>query len=325
MIRVIGPRDKKDRAAINTTSHSRTEWTSQLSPFSLGPVKLYGNLTAQLFENAWQHTKVYAQHADHQGAPTAAYWAWARNGWNSNIPRRYPMSKGARPLYSLWDGNQLDYIDARKTIYLPLYRDLVKETDAFRRLERIYREQKAITLFDFDGYDHNALGLTLNQVLNNPRRICGHGFILAMMLQYGADFTIQDFEGEPMLTENGLYPITIVNLRTFKGSYQYIGRKMKDLSGSPLGNPFKVKPYGPHERNESVFNLYRRHLWASLKNTESEIFKELVRLLDLTKRGPVNLACWCSPEACHGEVIRNAIHYLAKIEIEAISANHKPG
>ena len=322
MIKVIGPRDKRDASAINTTSHSKHEWTSQLSPFNLGPVSLYENHTAQIFENAWQYAKVYAQHTDQRGTPTQDYWDWAQNGWNSKNPKRYPMGKGARPLYSLWDGNQLDYIDARKTIYLPLYRDLVKETEAFRRLELIYKQQKTVTLFDFDGYDHHALGLTLHQVLNDPKRICGHGFILAMMLQYSADFTPKDLEQNAGTTnENGLHPITIVNLRTFKGPYEYIGRRMRNLPGSPLGNPYKVKPYGPYERNESVFTLYRQHLWDQIKDTQSEVFKELVRLLDLAKDQPLNLACWCAPESCHGEVIRNAIKYLAEVEIKAISAN----
>jgi len=95
------------------------------------------------------------------------------------------MGKGRRPLYALWRGEKLGYIDARKQIYLPLYRDLVRQTEGFAVLKRIYQQRAEIALFDFDGYDHHTLGLSLHQVLNDPKRICGHAFILAMMLTYG--------------------------------------------------------------------------------------------------------------------------------------------
>jgi hypothetical protein len=108
------------------------------------------------------------------------------------------MGKGRKPLYSLWDGRKLTYIDARYEIYLPLYRDAVKRTNAFRILKRIYQEKDLVTLFDFDGYDHHAIGMSLHEVLDNPNRICGHAFILAMMLTYGENFKPEDLLGAPV-------------------------------------------------------------------------------------------------------------------------------
>jgi len=192
MIRIIGPRDARDPNAVNTTSRSLTEWTTDLSPFNLGPAKLYGAHTARIFENAWQFAKVYPEFADVNGDPTPAYWNWARRGWNATRPYRYPVGKGKRPLYSLWRGQKLGYIEARLEIYLPLYRDLVKQTNGFKVLKRIYEDNGHVTLFDFDGYDHHRLGLSLSQVLHNPHRICGHAFILAMMLEHGENFTPED-------------------------------------------------------------------------------------------------------------------------------------
>ncbi len=194
MIKIIGPRDKPNASAINTTSRSADHWSSGLSPFKLGPLFLYDNHTAQIFENAWQFAKLYREHADSEGEPTAAYWTWAERGWNSRRPYRYPLGKGRRPLCSLWNGQRLDYIAARKQIYLPLYQTAVAQTSAYHRLEATYRRNGSITLFDFDGYDHASLNMTLSDVLNCPTRVCGHAFILAMMLTYGADFKLSDLE-----------------------------------------------------------------------------------------------------------------------------------
>ena len=319
MIRIIGPRDKRDPQAINTTSRSAAEWTTELSPFHLGPVNLYQNMTARLFENAWQFSKVYPEHADSAGNPTEAYWRWARQGWNAKRPFRYPLGKGRKPLYSLWDGKRLGYIQARTNIYLPLYRDLVRETGAFQRLQRIYAEKGSVTLFDFDGYDHTSIGMSLRDVLNCPTRICGHAFILAMMLTHGPDFTVADLEPKLNSETHGdanemlkpsLFPITVVNKKHFQGESEYIGRGMRNITASPLGNPFKVRPHGPYERNDSVFVMYRRWLWEEMQKENGPVIKDLLRLKQIAERQPLQLACWCAPEACHGEVVKKAIEYL---------------
>jgi len=244
MIKIIDPRDKPDPTAIDTTSHSPHDWSSGLSPFKLGPLSLYGNRSAQIFENAWQFAKLYPEHADSQGEPTAAYWTWAERGWNSQRAYRYPLGRGRRPLCSLWDGQRLDYIAARKQIYLPLYQATVAHTPAYHQLEATYHRNGSITLFD--GYDHASLDMTLADVLDCPTRICGHSFMLALMLTYGADFKLTDLErsSPASLPTLLMHPITVVNIKTFQGPSEYIGRPMPGRTGSPLGNPFKVKPWG---------------------------------------------------------------------------------
>ena len=313
MIRIIGPRDKPDASAINTTSRSADDWSSGLSPFKLGPLFLYDTHTAQIFENAWQFAKLYPDHADSQGQPTAAYWNWAKHGWNSQRAYRYPLGKRRKPLCSLWNGQRLDYIAARKRIYLPLYQKAVAQTSAYRRLEETYRRSGSITLFDFDGYDHTSLSMTLADVLNCPTRICGHAFILAMMLTYGADFKLSDLESSHPTTSDPaqlMHPITVVNIRNFHGPAEYIGRPMPGRKGSPLGNPYKVKPWGPYERDESVLVHYRAWLWKAMQERSADVYHELIRLALSAKKGPLNLACWCAPETCHGDIIKNAITYL---------------
>jgi len=81
-----------------------------------------------------------------------------------------------------------------------------------------------------------------------------------------------------------------------------------------LGNPFKVKPHGPYERNESVFVIYGRWLWREMQNRDGKVFKELLRLKRIAETRPLNLACWCAPEACHGEVVKKAIEFLSRTQ-----------
>lgn len=83
----------------------------------------------------------------------------------------------------------LDYVEARKQIYFPLYRDAVRETEAYRRLAALYRERSQIILWDFDGYDHERLNMSLGDVIHCTAegRKMGHAFVLKCMLLYGED------------------------------------------------------------------------------------------------------------------------------------------
>jgi|CXWL01.1.fsa_nt_gi hypothetical protein len=166
--------------SVDTTSRSG-QWLG-LSPFFLGPCDLYGGRVARNFENAWQYAKVYQDYADKTEQPTPEYWTWAEAGWANPKAVRYPMGRGAKPLYSLWNGERLGYIDARKRIYAPLYAKLVQATDSFQQLKDLVNHSELVVLRDFDGYDHDAMGLSLTEVLNLPTRKMGHSFVLKMLL-----------------------------------------------------------------------------------------------------------------------------------------------
>jgi len=179
-------------AVVNTTSKAANSWETHLSPFFLGPCPLYDGYTAAVMENAWQFCKVYKQHTDEYGDPTEAYWEWAKEGWTDAKPHRYPMKRGAKPEYSLWKGEKLGYIDARKRIYAPLYAEAVQKTQGWQRLVRLYNDCDVLVLRDYDGYRHD-LGpdstgwtgngpMTLSDVLNCPYKIMGHAFVLKMLL-----------------------------------------------------------------------------------------------------------------------------------------------
>lgn len=185
MIYILGPKDKKlskDIPVINVTTSSKT-WSKYLSPMLLGPVELYKGIWSKNVENAWQYSKVYKGQMNKFGEPGYNWFTWAERGFNDVYAHRYPMGKGAIPEYSYWDGYSLDYIEARKIIYLPLYRTAVLNSKYYSKLLEIHNTNKDIALWDFDGYNHIKLGMTLDDVLNDPSRKMGHAFVLAMILE----------------------------------------------------------------------------------------------------------------------------------------------
>jgi hypothetical protein len=155
-----------------------------LSPMLLGPIMLYNGLWSRTVENAWQYSKVYPEHVQEDGFPGRAWLDWAQYGWDNPCGVRYPMGKGARPLYSAWAGTKLDYIAARRRIYIPLYAQAVRfyQLDLFIGLLRDTVARPDLIICDFDAYDHQALGYTWEDVITDPDRKMGHGFVLAMMI-----------------------------------------------------------------------------------------------------------------------------------------------
>ncbi len=181
-IHMVGPKNPH-KDAINTTSRSPNDWSRGLSPFFLGPMPVYGGYVAKVFENLWQYSKVYPQHVKDDGEPDQSYFQWAIKGWLSERAVRYPMGKGVIPAYSLWDGQKLSYVEARKKIYAPLYAKAVEQTPAFQQLKDIYQKQGEIWLWDFDAYDHLALKMSYQDVIDCNTRKMGHCFILGGLLE----------------------------------------------------------------------------------------------------------------------------------------------
>lgn len=180
---VLNPREpvREGVLTLNTTSRS-TDFAKGLSPFIVGPVMANGHKCWNV-ENAWQYSKVYAEHVDIHNDPTEEYFEWRNKGYNEKWAQRYPMGKGRKALFSFWNGERLSYVEARKKIYIPLYRDAVKTTAAFARLTEEYKKRGEIVLIDFDAYNHRLLGMNWHDVINNPDKKMGHAFVLAMMLE----------------------------------------------------------------------------------------------------------------------------------------------
>ena len=92
----------------------------------------------------------------------------------------------------------------------------------------------------------------------------------------------------------------MINLnREVQGDAVYIGRP------SVWGNPYRV---GPDGDRGAVVAKYRQHVLGRV---------------DLLRRVPdlvgVDLACWCKPRACHGDVLLELV-----AQYEAAKAAGKP-
>ena len=110
--------------------------------------------------------------------------------------------------------------------------------------------------------------------------------------------------------------IRIENKKDYRGSGEYIGRP------SVLGNPYKIGLDGNREQViekyrswlRSQYRKGREHKQAGMIDSRPAlIYDELLRLVELSKQGDLVLICWCHPQRCHGDVIRDAIIGIAKM------------
>lgn len=79
----------------------------------------------------------------------------------------------------------------------------------------------------------------------------------------------------------------------------YIGR------GSRWGNPYRL---GPHETRSDTIERYRRYLWGQIATGE-------LPLADLAALDGADLACYCKPKACHGDVLEAAAAWAATTNV----------
>lgn len=214
---VVSPRDNVTEGftIINTTSQDKSGLGKKFSPFYLSNIELYEGQIAKNMENAWQFSKVYKEFADDNGNPSEEYFKWAKKGWNDSFAHRYANGKGNVPLYSFWktydaenntwQKHKLDYVTARKNIYFPLYAKAIINTPAFQELEQRLQKGEKIALWDFDGYDHAAKGMTYEDVVNSSQYKCGHAFVLygllTKQLKLINDELVFDFKNEIIMNK----------------------------------------------------------------------------------------------------------------------------
>lgn len=199
------------------------------SPYGeLGPYCL--KIDGKIFENVWQFAKIYRtvpevnvrehryssnfwswpaeMHLDGEkkySNITKEYWNWRNTGMNCSFPVRYPVGYNTRHkcLAHVWKGKFLDYITARKKIYLFHYIQEVIKEEKFLKLVKKIENGQDITIVEVDGpkgeleyyqekYNVNDDFISnfvmsgteenLKIMLNDEKYPFGHGYCLAYAL-----------------------------------------------------------------------------------------------------------------------------------------------
>lgn len=210
------------RIVIMMKSHSKY--------FDLSPYYLE-NEKGQIMENIWQFSKCYKEvsssiqyysrfnhtiiwqhpaetHIDENDNITEKYKNWREKGMNNKYAVRYPVGYKHRSkcLYSLKElsGPKLDYIEARKEIYVKEYCRLVKKEKSYQLLQEMLKKGKNLLIVEVDGPHEESLDyykenygvnnsfiqrdtMLFNEennriMLNDPKHSYGHGYALCLAL-----------------------------------------------------------------------------------------------------------------------------------------------
>lgn len=175
-IKFCNPRTKAPPGAfvVNTTSVSK-DFGVAFSPMLNQPIEING-ISAKNVENLWQFTKCYKEHVENP----KGWILWRDNGLRKERGVRYPMGKDARPEFSYLtkELGRLDYISARRNIYIPAY---------IQKLEKYCQPQvnslidiltiTDVYLWDFDVRDIGDK--TFLEILHDQYEKMGHAFVLA--------------------------------------------------------------------------------------------------------------------------------------------------
>jgi hypothetical protein len=167
---------------INCTSRGNDRW-KELSPFMNRSVTNPEGIVSHNMENLWQFSKVYKSHLDENGSIKMDYFRWRLKGFNSKFAQRYPMGKGAKPEFLLWGDDRLSYIQARESVYFPKYAESIQGSEVFNDLVKIYRSGANLAIRDFDVYRFDPTKTTIEDIIKNPNKKAGHGFVLYKMLR----------------------------------------------------------------------------------------------------------------------------------------------
>ena len=99
--------------------------------------------------------------------------------------------------------------------------------------------------------------------------------------------------------------ISIANARSARAG-EYVGRAFAGFPQSPLANPYKVT-HDWHDR-DGIIRRYASWLTRQHVAGNNPVTHELQRLAQIWQdTGELTLVCWCCPEHCHAEVIRDFI------------------
>ena len=173
-------------SAQATASRNRRDF-SPMTPIE-GGYKGYWN-----FESRWQSGKIF------EGIDEKDVKDWWKK---QNSPkRRYPKGKGKKVLCARFEGYEdrgdIDYITARKEVYMKEYYELIKDREMTLHWKKALEEGKSITIYDFDGprtEEGDVMCLEFNEDLltermNDIKYPFGHGYVVACAIS-GIDINV---------------------------------------------------------------------------------------------------------------------------------------
>lgn len=199
----------------------------------LGPY-IVCNENGVIFENLWQFSKIYKKvprsiqrysrydktviwdhpaeiHMDEDDNPTDDYWKWRQKGFDCKYAIRYPVGMYHRSNcicslheYKEHHYNELDYIEARKEIYLKEYHKCIKDLPRYDDLKKMLEEKKNLLIIEVDGPHQESMGYykekydvkddfivndtilvtkeNMKIMINDEKHPFGHGYCLALSL-----------------------------------------------------------------------------------------------------------------------------------------------
>jgi hypothetical protein len=173
---------------INVCSSAKGIW-KELSPMYLGndvgiPTsetedgsKDGKKLTFLNIESLWQSMKKYENESWEDYYETRVEWSKHKKG-----KRRKQFGKKANrniPEFSYWKGKKLSYMEARKSIYCPLYAKYVVKTEAYKRLKSLLNQGYNLCIIGYDG----RIIDDLKKEFNDSSKPFGHEIVLVCLLR----------------------------------------------------------------------------------------------------------------------------------------------
>lgn len=100
----------------------------------------------------------------------------------------------------------------------------------------------------------------------------------------------------------------------------YVGRPNPNVVGvvnmPALGNKYHMT--GENDR-ALVISMYRVWLERAV-DEEKDVRDAMLTLIEMAKRGPIVLLCWCHPKACHADIIAAMVKQAIGIDTQMIQS-----
>ena len=105
--------------------------------------------------------------------------------------------------------------------------------------------------------------------------------------------------------------ISIINVKGLtpnKPGVTYVGREFAGWKGSVLANPYAIGYLGTREQVIEMYKVWLRNQYRYGDAVAGELDKLACRHMN---GEDIVLGCWCAPQACHAEFIKQAIEKIA--------------